>query len=108
MKKNRPAILLRVLCEPGKVEPLTNVLFRETSTLGIRELKVDRHALPRTIHSVETRYGSIKVKVAAFKDGTVKSAPEYEDCRKAAKMYNVPIREVYQTALEQAKVEFDG
>jgi hypothetical protein len=54
MKKNRPATLFRVLCKPGDVETMTDILFRETSTLGIREETVERHALPRTIEHVST------------------------------------------------------
>jgi uncharacterized protein (TIGR00299 family) protein len=108
MKKNRPATLLRVLCRPEQVKQMTSILFHETSTLGIREHKVDRHALPRTLHTVQTHYGKVQVKVAEFEDGTVKSAPEYEDCRTLADQHHVPIREVYQAAQQQAKSEFGG
>ncbi len=108
MKKNRPATLLRILCQPAKVKTMTEILFRETSTLGIREHSVDRHALPRSLHTIKTSYGAVQVKVATFEDGTVKSAPEYEDCRKLAAQHDVPIRDVYQAAQQQAKSEFGG
>ncbi len=108
MKKNRPATLLRVLCRPDEVKSMTDILFHETSTLGIREHTVDRHALPRTLHTIETVYGTVQVKVAELEDGTVKSAPEYEDCRRLAEQHGVPIREVYQTAQHLAKSEYGG
>jgi uncharacterized protein (DUF111 family) len=108
MKKNRPATLLRVLCQPAHVKLMTDILFQETSTLGIREHSVDRHALPRSIHTLQTKYGAVQVKVASFEDGTVKSAPEYEDCRKLAEQHSVAIRIVYQAAQQQAKSEFGG
>ncbi|MGC9348038.1 MAG: nickel pincer cofactor biosynthesis protein LarC [Anaerolineae bacterium] len=108
MKKNRPATLLRVLCRPEDVGSMTDVLFRETSTLGIREQTVDRHALPRTVESVDTRYGKVHVKIATLGDGSVKIAPEYEDCRHLAQHRNVPLREVYQAAEEAARRAFGG
>ncbi len=108
MKKNRPATLLRVLCRPDDVKSMTEILFLETSTLGIREHQVDRHALPRTMQTVETAYGAVKVKVAELGNGKVKSAPEYEDCRRLAEQHSVPIREVYQAAQALAKTEFGG
>jgi uncharacterized protein (TIGR00299 family) protein len=108
MKKNRPATLLRVLCRPDNAKSMTDILFQETSTLGIREHAVDRHALPRTLHTVETLYGAVQVKVAELGDGTVKSAPEYADCRRLAEQHGVPIREIYLAAQQQAKAEFGG
>lgn len=99
MKKNRPATLLRVLCRPDDVETITAILFAETSTLGIREQSVSRHALPRAIEHVETPYGAVHVKVAELPDGTTKRAPEYEDCRRLAGEHGVPLREVYRAAM---------
>lgn len=101
MKKNRPATLLRVLCRPDDVQAMTAILFVETSTLGVREQRVARHALPRTIEHVDTPYGSVHVKVAELPDGTTKRAPEYEDCRRLAEQHGVPLREVYRAAGEK-------
>jgi hypothetical protein len=108
MKKNRPATLLRVLCRPEDVQRMTDVLFQETSTLGIREQTVDRHALPRVVESVKTGYGPVHVKIATLNDGSVKSAPEYEDCRRLAQQQGVPLREVYQAAQAVARETFGG
>jgi pyridinium-3,5-bisthiocarboxylic acid mononucleotide nickel chelatase len=108
MKKNRPATLLRVLCKPEEVDPLVRILFVETSTLGVREQTVDRHALARMIEHVDTPYGSVHVKIADLGDGKVKSSPEYEDCRRLARAHDVPLREVYQIAQEISRRRFGG
>ncbi len=108
MKKNRPATLLRVLCQPDDVKAMTAILFTETSTLGVREQMVDRHALTRTVEHVEIPYGTVHVKVAHMDGQRVKSAPEYEDCRRLARAHDVPLREVYQIAQEIARRTFGG
>jgi pyridinium-3,5-bisthiocarboxylic acid mononucleotide nickel chelatase len=98
MKKNRPATLLTALCRPQSVDALSEILFAETSTLGIRRYEVLRTCLPREIRSVETPFGPVRVKVATYGDHE-KAAPEYEDCRRAAEAHGVPLREVYLAAL---------
>jgi len=108
MKKNRPATLLRVLSKPDDVATLTAILFTETTTLGVREQTVDRHALSRIIDHVDTPYGPVHVKIAELGDGRVKSAPEYQDCRQLATAHGVPLREVYQAAQEAARARFGG
>ncbi len=98
MKKNRPATLLSVLCRPAAAGELSEILFAETSTLGVRRHNVERTCLPREIRTVDTPYGSVRVKSATF-GSTLKAAPEYEDCRRAAEAHGVPLREVYLAAL---------
>jgi uncharacterized protein (TIGR00299 family) protein len=100
MKKNRPATLLSVLCRPANVEVMETILFRETSTLGVRRQPVERRCLPRESVIVETFYGPIRVKVALLPDGTTKRAPEYEDCKRAAESHGVPLRLVYKAAVD--------
>jgi uncharacterized protein (TIGR00299 family) protein len=104
MKKNRPATLLRVLCRPNQADTMRHILFSETSTLGIREQQVTRYSLARSTRTVETPYGSVRVKVAHWGEGLTKVAPEYEDCRRLAETKGVTIREVYRAA-EQAIVD---
>ena len=99
MKKNRPATLLSVLCRPTDVETMETILLRETSTLGVRRQPVVRRCLERAIETVETPYGSVRVKVAHLPDGSTKRAPEYDDCKQAAETHNVPLRVVYAAAL---------
>ena len=103
MKKNRPATLLRILCQPDDTDALMSVLFAETSTLGVRQQWVTRHCLARKSHSVETRYGPVRVKVARWSETEVKAAPEYDDCRRLAEASGVPLREVYRAAQEAAR-----
>jgi uncharacterized protein (TIGR00299 family) protein len=98
MKKNRPATLLQVLCRPAQTDALTAILFAETSTLGVRQQTVQRHCLARSSHTVQTPYGPVRVKVAAWGQDQAKAAPEYEDCRRLAELSGAPLREVYQAA----------
>jgi uncharacterized protein (TIGR00299 family) protein len=99
MKKNRPAALISVLCRPVDTEALETILFRETSTLGVRRQPVERRCLERTSEIVDTPYGPVRVKVARLPDGSFKRAPEYEDCKQAAQAHNVPLRMVYEASL---------
>jgi uncharacterized protein (TIGR00299 family) protein len=103
MKKNRPATLLRVLCGPADVDVLVKILFTETSTLGVRQQLVTRHCLSRSIHTVETPYGPVRVKVARWDEGGAKAAPEYEDCRQLAEERGISLREVYRAAEQAAE-----
>ena len=103
MKKNRPGILLRLLCPPAQVPALESILYAETSTLGVRVQTVERRSLSRLIHTVETPYGPVRVKVADLGTGQYKFAPEYEDCRKLAEQHNIPLRDVYLAAELAAK-----
>jgi len=97
MKKNRPAVLLSVLCRPELDETVMSILFEETTTLGVRRHTVERICLPRAFETVETLYGSIHIKVARW-NGIEHRMPEFEDCRKAAEAYKVPLAEVMQAA----------
>jgi uncharacterized protein (TIGR00299 family) protein len=108
MKKNRPATQVQVLCEPKDADRLANVLFLETSSLGIRRQYIERYALKREVIQVNTPYGAIRVKVARLEDSGYKLAPEYEDCRRAANKHQIPIREVYRLAAEQAHASKDS
>src|SRR3989304_4948494 len=94
MKKGRPAILLKALCNENKKDMLMNIIFKETTTIGIRSYEVDRRCLERNIKEVSTPYGKVKVKVSD-KDGTlINIQPEYEDCKKLAEKKNIPLKEV--------------
>lgn len=101
MKKSRPGILLTVICHPEQVQACESVVFRETTTLGIRHSCQQRTALPREIQTVQTLYGRVRIKVARQIDnGTIINAhPEYEDCAQIARNRDIPWREVYQNAL---------
>jgi len=99
MKKNRPANILSVLCEEADVEIIEEIIFTETTTLGIRKYKVERSELERKFEKISTRFGEITIK-KAFRNGIlVKSAPEYEDCQKIALTNGVPLIQVYNEAI---------
>jgi pyridinium-3,5-bisthiocarboxylic acid mononucleotide nickel chelatase len=98
MKKNRPGVLLSILCHEEQRTPLSELLFSETTTLGIRAYEVERRALERRIVTVETQYGPIDVKVAQLNGHIIKEMPEYEQCRQAAREAKVPLRIVEEAA----------
>jgi hypothetical protein len=104
MKKSRPGILLTVICHPQDIEACEAVLFRETTTLGIRRLTQQRTILSREIQQVQTKYGEIRVKVAWSNSSPQKIItnvqPEYEDCALVARLKHCSWREIHQLALQ--------
>ena len=98
MKKSRPGVLLTVLCEPGRVVEMENILFAETTTLGIRRYTAQRSTLQRRFETVETAYGPVVMKIASRGGAEVTAAPEYEDCRRAAEAQGVALRKVMAAA----------
>lgn len=98
MKKNRPGVLLSVLCAPPEKEAIMKLLFMETTTLGVRSYEVLRRALQRSVVQVETQYGPIFVKVAHLDGRVVNEMPEFEQCRAAAVKANVPLKVVEEAA----------
>ncbi len=91
MKKTRPAIKLSVLCNSDKKDNLINLIFKETTTIGVRYYETNRVTMEREIKSVKTKYGKVRVKYSVFGNSVSKSAPEYEDCRKLAKEKGIPL-----------------
>lgn len=100
MKKSRPGILLTVICPPAKVAACEQVIFQETTTLGIRRSQQHRTALDRAFHHVHTELGDIHIKVAKLGDRVINVQPEYEDCAAIARTHNLPWRDVHQLALK--------
>ena len=94
MKKNRPGVLLSILCRHDERERLTQLVFAETTTIGIRSYEIERRALDREVVTVETEYGSIELKVARLNGHIITGTPEYEQCRSAAVNAKVPLRVV--------------
>jgi uncharacterized protein (TIGR00299 family) protein len=101
MKKNRPGQLVTLLCRPADRENFSELLFRETTTLGVRQSEVKRRALQRESAVVDTPFGSVRVKIARLNGHILNVAPEYEDCRKAAAKHDVPLKEVLAAATFQ-------
>jgi hypothetical protein len=100
MKKNRPGVLLTLLCKPEDRARMCDLLFRETTTLGLRYRNEMREILRREFVKVETEYGPIRIKAARSREGRVVNAsPEFEDCRAAAERSGVGLREVQMAAM---------
>jgi pyridinium-3,5-bisthiocarboxylic acid mononucleotide nickel chelatase len=100
MKKNRPGMLLTVLCRQEDVSKLTDLIFKETTTLGVREREEKRRILARKWITVGTRWGNIRLKVASMNGTVTNYAPEYEDCKKIAAANHVPLKNVIQEAMQ--------
>ncbi len=96
MKKGRPGIQLTVLADPNKETELTELIFSETTTLGIRRLPVQRHTLERRTDTVQTPYGPVRVKIADI-GGKQRITPEYDDCARIAREKQIPILDVYKS-----------
>ena len=99
MKKNRPGVMVSVLCDEDKIPVLEEILFRETTTLGIRRYAVSRHKLKRRAAEVETSFGPIKGKLGWIEGRPATFSPEFDDCARAAATHGVPLREVQDAAL---------
>jgi uncharacterized protein (DUF111 family) len=100
MKKNRPGTLLTVIALPERRPALAEVIFRETTTIGLRYYDVNRECLPREIVAVETPIGTIRFKIA-WRDGRVMNAvPEFEDCAKLAATNDLSVKEVQAIAIQ--------
>lgn len=98
MKKNRPGVKLTVLCAADTVRKVEKIMFRETSTLGIRRWTASRHKLERQPHDVETRWGVVAGKLARLPDGQASFSPEYEACKVISEQHDVALGDVYQEA----------
>jgi uncharacterized protein (DUF111 family) len=98
MKKNRPGTLLTVLCKSEDAAKLTQLIFTETTTLGVRRREEVRQALARRWENVRTPWGEVRMKIASMNGTVTNYAPEYEDCRKIAAEHHVPLKAVMQEA----------
>lgn len=100
MKKNRPGMLLTVLCRNEDASKLSDLIFAETTTLGVRQREDKRRTLAREWVTVATRWGNVRLKIASLNGTTTNYAPEYEDCRRIASEHRVPLKSVMQEALQ--------
>jgi len=99
MKKNRPAVMLSALVAPSQEKKAVDIIMRETTTLGIRRMLIDRFVLPRKTIKVRTEYGIIEGKVAELPNGEKKFQPEYDACLSAAQKHKKPLREILNAAM---------
>jgi len=100
MKKNRPGMLLTVLCKPEDAGKLAQLIFAETTTLGVRRRDEMRQTLARRWESVGTPWGAVRIKIASMNGTVTNYAPEYEDCRRIAAEHHVPLKQVMAEAVE--------
>jgi len=100
MKKGRPGTLVTILAKPASREALTDIVFRESTTIGVRFQQMDRACLERTIETVQTPYGPVRFKVARRDGRELNAAPEFEDCEVLAAEHGVPLKVVQAAALQ--------
>ena len=103
MKKNRPATMISILCDQDKRGIFIELLYTETSTLGVRIREVERDCLPRETVKIETEYGTVNVKVAEYKNKIINVKPEYEQMREIALKSNKSLRQIEREVLEKLK-----
>ena len=96
MKKNRPGTRVEILCRPADREKFLRLLLTETTTLGVKARRVDRYSLPRRMEEVTVKGHRIRIKTALLDNHPLRSTPEFEDCRAAAKALGVPVRDVLE------------
>jgi uncharacterized protein (TIGR00299 family) protein len=101
MKKGRAGVQVTVLCRPDLVQVLQELLFRETTTIGMRWRLENKVALAREFVEVKIQLGKVRIKVARFNSGKIaNAAPEYEDCRKIAAEHSLPLKQVMEEAMQ--------
>jgi pyridinium-3,5-bisthiocarboxylic acid mononucleotide nickel chelatase len=99
MKKNRPAILLAVICEPAERDAIAEIILQETTTIGVRYHSVRRLILPRESRKIKTRFGAVTVKFVVQPDGNKRASPEYDDLKRLAAAKKLPIKLIYDEVL---------
>jgi uncharacterized protein (DUF111 family) len=99
MKKNRPGTLLTVVAPPELRSTLADVIFRETTTIGLRHYEVEREVLQREIVRVDTAVGAVRFKLAWREGRVVNAVPEFEDCQAIARARNLSVKDVQAIAL---------
>jgi len=104
MKKNRPGVLLTVLCAETDADKFSELLLRETSAFGVRRTTAERRKLRREFTTVKTRYGNVTVKLGSLDGRIVQATPEFESCKQIATKAKVPLKQVYEAALKAAKI----
>ena len=103
MKKNRPGVLLTVLCVEADTDKFAELILRETSSFGVRCHTAARRKLRREFAAVKTPFGKVTVKIGKLDDRVVQAAPEFESCKKLAERAKVPLKQIYEAAIKALK-----
>ncbi|MBE3591858.1 MAG: LarC family nickel insertion protein [Thermoanaerobacter sp.] len=106
MKKQRPGTLITVICEKENADKLKEIIFKETSTFGIRYYEVLRHKLDRDFSIVETPYGKVRVKKGYLNGKLIKAYPEYEDVKAIAEKTRNSISDIYRNVIRHIDLLF--
>jgi pyridinium-3,5-bisthiocarboxylic acid mononucleotide nickel chelatase len=104
MKKNRPGVLLTVLCAAKDADKFSELILRETTAFGVRRTMAERRKLRRETKSVRTKYGDVTMKLGQLNGRVIQASPEFESCRKVAESAGVTVREVYDAAIKAMNV----
>jgi uncharacterized protein (TIGR00299 family) protein len=100
MKKSRPAVKLTVISDEKQVKTLTDILLKETTTIGMRLFRAERRTLDREIKKIKTKYGDVRIKVSSLKGNIVNISPEYEDLKAISKKTGLPIKKIAEDVLK--------
>jgi conserved hypothetical protein TIGR00299 len=103
MKKNRPGILLKVIARETDKTRLIETIFNETTSLGVRAYTVERYTLSRETNVVETPWGKVRIKIIKEPDGRIVTSPEFDDCKRIARVKNIPLKQVFFTVSKLLK-----
>jgi uncharacterized protein (DUF111 family) len=95
MKKGRPGIVLHVICENEAAGQLKNIIFSESTSLGIRTFPFRKDTLTRKLESINTVFGEVRIKRSFYNGVEVSAKPEYDDCKRIAAEKDIPVKEVY-------------
>jgi uncharacterized protein (DUF111 family) len=101
MKKNRPGVLLQLLCSLDKLDEMKSIIFSETTTLGIRYSPISVPRLERRFLKIETPWGAVTVKEGLHNGLVVQAAPEYDDCKRLAEEAKIPLKHVFQAVWKE-------
>lgn len=101
-KKNRPGILLSVLCTEDKKNEIIDFIFAETTTLGLRWYWVNKERLNVAFEQIDTPWGKVRIKIGSIGTNIINMAPEYEDCRSLAMTQRIPLKQIYNVAMKLA------
>jgi uncharacterized protein (TIGR00299 family) protein len=100
MKKNRPGVLLTVLCARADADKFSELILRETTAFGVRRTTAERRKLRRELTKVKTKFGEVTVKLGRLNERVIQASPEFESCRDAAERSGATTREVYEAAIK--------
>ncbi len=104
MKKNRPGYQLNVVCKEEKKDELLNIIFGQTTTIGVRIIRSERAVLPREIRRVATSFGEVRVKTVTLPGGEKRSYPEYDDLEQICRQSGKPFPEVFNAVFSHANI----